>query len=257
MVRRKSPELTSEWEEFKLTGSREARNKLIEGYYPLVQFVASRVKQKLPLTVEEGDLVSYGVFGLIDAIDKFELDRKIKFETYAITRIRGAIIDEIRAMDWVPRSVRSKAKELDRASVKLEGELNRMPTELELATELGLTAVELRASQSAVSGTHIAALDDIMSTPDGSLALMDTLRDASAMDPVGLVSTMETVRLLARALDSLDLRDKTVLSLYYAENLTLQAIGEVLGVTESRVCQLHTRAVKNLWAKLPQSVAHE
>lgn len=254
---RKSPELTSEWVEFKTTGSREARNKLIEGYYPLVQFVANRMKQKLPATVEEADLVSYGVFGLIDAIDKFDLERKIKFETYAITRIRGAVIDEIRAMDWVPRSVRSKAKDLDRTSSKLETELNRAPSDLELSVGLGMSLTELRSSQNAVSGTHLVPLDEMLGSDGGGLALMDTLKDVSAEDPMASMVTHETVRLLARAMAGLDVRDSTVLSLYYAEALTLQSIGEVLGVTESRVCQLHTRAIQNLRKRLALSVAYE
>lgn len=256
MVRSKSPDLTAEWEEFKATGSQVARNALIEGYYPLVMSVAGRVKAKLPANVEEGDLVSYGVFGLIDAIEKFDLDRKIKFETYAITRIRGAIIDEIRSMDWVPRSVRSKAKDIDKATAELEAELNRSPTESELAERLNVSESEVRSSIHKVHGSYLTPLDDLVSSAeDGSLSLLDTLQDDGAEDPSASLATYETVSLLAKAMSRLDVRDSTVLALYYSEDLTLQQIGEVLGVTESRVCQLHTKAVQSLRKLLSLSEA--
>jgi RNA polymerase sigma factor for flagellar operon FliA len=241
------PDMTQQWLLFKRTGDMQARNELIESYYDLVKYVAGRLKTGLPVNVEQDDLVSYGVFGLIDAIDKFDLKRNIKFETYAMSRIRGAIIDEIRSLDWVPRSVRSKAREIDKAVTFLEAKLSRSPTHEEVADYLGIPVRDLRLAVGQVGTSSMVPLDEVLgSSLDGTVTLGDTLRDVSADDPVTAVELESTKDSLSRAITLLELRDRIVLSLYYLEDLTLLQIGQVLGVTESRVCQLHTRAVLNL-----------
>lgn len=244
------------WERFKAHGDPVVRERLILHYAPLVKYVAGRVAVGLPANVDQADLVSYGVFGLIDAIEKFDLERAIKFETYAITRIRGAIIDELRAMDWIPRSVRSKARDVERAYATLEGELHRTPTEPEVAARMGITLKELHAIFSQVSYVNVVALDELLGVTGEkgeSLSLGDTLQDTRVEDPVTAFENEETKYLLARAIDQLPEREKIVVTLYYYENLTLSEIGKVLGVTESRVCQMHTKAVVAMRAKLAEA----
>ncbi len=243
------------WEDYKATGSAAARDDLILKYSPLVRYVAGRVGVGLPPNVEQADLVSYGIFGLIDAIDKFDLERAIKFETYAISRIRGAIIDELRSMDWIPRSVRSKAREVERTYAELETELHRTPTEPEVADRMGIPLRELHQIFSQVSYVNVVALDELLGSGAGAekaegMSLGDTLADAKAEDPVLAFEGEETKFLLARAIDQLTEREKIVVTLYYYEGLTLAEIGRVLGVTESRICQMHTKAVLQLRTKL-------
>jgi RNA polymerase sigma factor for flagellar operon FliA len=245
------------WEDYKATTSAAARDELILKYSPLVRYVAGRVGVGLPPNVEQADLVSYGIFGLIDAIDKFDLERAIKFETYAISRIRGAIIDELRSMDWIPRSVRSKAREVERTYAELETELHRTPTEPEVAQRMGLALRELHAIFSQVSYVNVVALDELLGSGSGSdkaegMSLGDTLADSKAEDPVMAFEGEETKFLLARAIDQLTEREKIVVTLYYYEGLTLAEIGRVLGVTESRICQMHTKAVLQLRTKLAE-----
>jgi RNA polymerase sigma factor FliA len=243
------------WEKFKATGDQSTRERLILHYSPLVKYVAGRVGVGLPPNIEQADLVSYGVFGLIDAIEKFDIDRAIKFETYAISRIRGAIIDELRAIDWIPRSVRYKAREVERAYSALEGELHRTPTESEVAGRLGITREDLRQIFSQVSYVNVVALDELLTVggeKGDKLSLVDTLEDTKAEDPVTVFETEETKFLLARAINQLPEREKIVVTLYYYEGLTLAEIGRVLGVTESRICQMHTKAVLQLRAKLAE-----
>ncbi len=241
------------WQEYKDTGDRAVRDRLIVHYSPLVKYVAGRVGVGLPPNVEHADLVSYGVFGLIDAIDKYDLERAIKFETYAISRIRGAIIDELRSIDWIPRSVRSKSREVERTYAALESELHRSPTEQEVADRLGISIGDLHQIFSKVSYANVVALDELMhagSERGDSLTLGDTLKDNRAEDPVQAFETQETKFLLSRAINLLPEREKIVVTLYYYEGLTLAEIGRVLGVTESRICQMHTKAVMQLRAKL-------
>lgn len=241
------------WREYKDTGDRAVRDRLIVHYSPLVKYVAGRVGVGLPPNVEHADLVSYGVFGLIDAIDKYDLERAIKFETYAISRIRGAIIDELRSIDWIPRSVRSKSREVERTYAALESELHRSPTEQEVADRLGISIGDLHQIFSKVSYANVVALDELMhagSERGDSLTLGDTLKDNRAEDPVQAFETQETKFLLSRAINLLPEREKIVVTLYYYEGLTLAEIGRVLGVTESRICQMHTKAVMQLRAKL-------
>jgi len=240
------------WVRFKTTGDAAVRERLILHYSPLVKFVAGRVGVGLPSNVEQADLVSYGVFGLIDAIEKYDLERAIKFETYAIQRIRGAIIDELRALDWIPRSVRSKAREVERTYAELEARLHRTPTEPEVAAQMGIPLKDLHHIFSQVSYVNLVALDELMSGGEkgDSLSLGETLEDTRAEDPVLAFEGEETKFLLARAIDQLSEREKIVVTLYYYENMTLAEIGRILGVTESRICQMHSKAVLQLRTKL-------
>ena len=244
------------WQDYKKTGDHGLRERLILHYSPLVKYVAGRVGVGLPPNIEQADLVSYGIFGLIDAIDKFDLERAIKFETYAISRIRGAIIDELRAIDWIPRSVRYKAREVEKAYTKLEGELHRTPTEAEVAAEMGIALDDLHTIFSQVSFVNVVALDELLSVggeKGDKLSLVDTLEDTKAEDPVLAFESEETKYLLAKAINMLPEREKIVVTLYYYEGLTLAEIGQVLGVTESRICQMHTKAVLQLRGKLADS----
>ncbi|MGH3600563.1 MAG: RNA polymerase sigma factor WhiG [Pseudonocardiaceae bacterium] len=241
------------WQQYKRTGARPLRDELIVQYSPLVKYVAGRVSAGLPHTIEQGDLVSYGMFGLIDAIEKFDTDRKIKFETYAITRIKGAIIDELRSIDWVPRSVRAKARSVERAYAQLEGRLLRTPTDAEVASEMGISEPELQQLFSQISFVGIVALDEVVSSGQGdrgeSATVGDTLADRG-VGPVGAYEVEEMKQILAGAINRLADREKMVLSLYYYEGLTLAEIGQVLGVTESRVCQIHTKSILHLRSRM-------
>jgi RNA polymerase sigma factor for flagellar operon FliA len=247
-------ELAIRWDVFKRTGDNEAREKLILHYAPLVKYVASRVATGLPSSVDQSDLVSYGMFGLIDALEKFEPGRGNKFETYAIPRIKGAIIDELRAMDWVPRSIRFKARELEKAQADLEAMLKRQPSELELAERLGMSRRELHDMVTQISFVSVLALDEVVSAGSDrgeQVSLIDTLAD-KGIDPTWGLESQEMRGLLAAAINSLSEREKIVVTLYYFEGLTLAEIGEILGVTESRVCQIHTKAVGGLRGQLSE-----
>jgi RNA polymerase sigma factor for flagellar operon FliA len=251
-VQPKADELSLLWDEFKATASPEARERLILHYAPLVKYVASRVATGLPASVEQADLVSYGMFGLIDALEKFEPARGNKFETYAIPRIKGAIIDELRAMDWVPRSVRFKAREIEKAVADLESMLKRAPSEREVAERLGVSISELHDVVNQISFVSVLALDELLSVGSDrgeQVSLLDTLADKGT-DPTLGVEGQETRALLAGAINSLSEREKIVVTLYYFEGLTLAEIGDILGVTESRVCQIHTKAVNQLRLQL-------
>ncbi len=241
------------WKEFKAEGDSAVRERLILHYAPLVKYVAGRVGVGLPPNIEQADLVSYGIFGLIDAIEKFDLSRAIKFETYAISRIKGAIIDELRSIDWIPRSIRSKAREVERAYAALEARLHRTPTEPEVAAELGIGLDDLHSIFGQVSFVNVLALDELLNVngeKGDKVSLVDTLEDTRVEDPVRAFESQETKHLLARAINLLPEREKIVVTLYYYEGLTLAEIGQVLGVTESRICQMHTKAVLQLRAKL-------
>ncbi len=240
------------WSDYKASGSSADRDRLILHYSPLVKYVAGRVATGLPQNVEQADLVSYGIFGLIDAIEKFDLGRGFKFETYAISRIKGAILDELRSIDWVPRSVRAKARALEKAYAKLEAEQHRSPTDDELASELGVTNSQLQATLGQISFIGLVALDEMLSVGGDrgeSLTLGDTVAD-SAAGPVASFEVEEMRQILADAINHMPEKEKVVLTLYYYEGLTLAEIGEVLGVTESRVCQIHTKSVIHLRSKI-------
>jgi RNA polymerase sigma factor FliA len=249
----KAIELKDLWKKYKTSGDERARERLVVAYSPLVKYVAGRMGTNLPGHVDEADLISYGLTGLISAIERFDLSREIKFETYAITRIRGAIIDELRTLDWVPRSVRARARQFERANMKLEAKLQRAPSDDEMANELEITVDEFQEQLVQISNSTIVALDELWNVSDSSgdsVSLLDTLPDRGAPDPQQLVDESELRDRIADAIAALPEREKLVVALYYYENLTLREIGEVLGVTESRVSQLHTKAVLRLRSKL-------
>jgi RNA polymerase sigma factor for flagellar operon FliA len=245
------------WIEFRRTGSKDLRDRLIVMYSPLVKYVAGRLGSGLPAHVDEGDLVSYGLLGLIGAIERYDPDRDIKFETYAISRIRGSIIDELRALDWVPRSVRSRAREIERAIVTLEAKLGRAPTDDEIAGKVGISLEELEDSLTDIARSSIAALDELWSVSGegDQISLLDTLEDPESARPADALDETELREILGDAIARLPEREKLVITLYYYEELTLREIGDVLGVTESRVSQLHTKAILRLKARLAGAVA--
>jgi RNA polymerase sigma factor for flagellar operon FliA len=248
--------MQSLWLQYRKTADPTIRDRLILTYAPLVKYVAGRLGSGLPAHVDEGDLVSYGLLGLIGAIERYDPERDVKFETYAIARIKGAIIDELRAMDWVPRSVRSRAREIERTIGELERHLMRAPTDEEIAAKLGVSEEELEESLAEISRTSIAALDELWTVQGGGgdqIALIDTIEDADAPDPQSALSQTEMREAIGEAIARLPEREKLVVTLYYYEELTLREIGEVLGVTESRVSQLHTKAILRLKARLAGS----
>src|SRR5947209_3613876 len=225
--------LEDTWVSYKEDGAPEAREKLIVHYAPLVKYVASRVATGLPANVEQADLVSYGIFGLIEALAKFDPSREIKFETYAIPRIRGAISDELRSLDWVPRSVRFKAREVEKAYSELEAKLKRAPSDAEIAEHLEVSLPELHDIVTQISFVTVTALEEVVSAgPDRgeSMSLLDTLADLAATDPASGLEGNETRLMLSSAINSLSEREKIVITLYYFEGLTLAEIGAVLGV---------------------------
>ena len=255
-VARVEDSVTLAWDEYKGRNSSEARDQLILHYSPLVKYVAGRVAVGLPANIEQADLMSYGIFGLIDAIDKFDRSKNVKFETYAISRIRGAIIDELRAIDWVPRSVRFKAREVEKAYASLENRLKRPPSDAEIAQELGITIDDLNHIYTQLSNVSLIALDEITSG-DGEkgdkLSLLDTLEDTKTANPMEAFESEEMREILVQAVNKLSEREKKVVTFYYFAGLTLAEIGQVLGVTESRVCQIHTKAVLALRGKIAEA----
>lgn len=250
-------DVQSLWRRYKTHSDKNARDQLILNYAPLVKYVAGRMGAALPAHVDESDLISYGLLGLINAVERFDLKRRIKFETYAVTRIRGAIIDELRTLDWVPRSVRSRARDIERASAALEHKLHRAPTDAEMAAALEITVEEFRDSLTQIANSSLVALDEVWSGGNGTdgVALVDTLGDEASQHPEGAMAETETRIVLSDAIADLPEREQIVVSLYYYEGLTLREIGEVLDVTESRVSQLHTKAVLRLRGKLSEAPA--
>jgi RNA polymerase sigma factor for flagellar operon FliA len=240
------------WLEYRRTNDGGLRDRLILTYAPLVKYVAGKLGSGLPAHIDDGDLVSYGLLGLISAIDRYDPARDIKFETYAIARIRGAIIDELRALDWVPRSVRARARQIERAIGELEAKFGRAPTDEEISARVGITVEELEDSLTDISRSSIAALDELWSVSGegDQVSLLDTLEDPDSIRPPEALDEAEVKETLADAISRLPDREKLVITLYYFEELTLREIGEVLRVTESRVSQLHTKAVLRLKSRL-------
>ena len=254
----KAVELRELWRNYKNDGDERARERLVVAYSPLVKFIAGRMASGLPSHVDEGDLMSYGLLGLIGAIERFDLEREIKFETFAVARIKGAIIDELRSLDWVPRSVRSRAREVERAHGALEAELGRSPTDEEMAEKMEMTVDEFQDALLQIANSSVLALDDLWTFADpdgggGQISVLDTIQDPNALDPESEAHTAELKDRLADAIESLPERERLVIALYYYENLTLREIGEVLGVTESRVSQLHTKSVLALRSRFQSS----
>ncbi len=237
------------WGRYVAERARTDRDRLIVHYAPLVRFVSGRIASGLPSSVDRSELTSSGMFGLIDAISKFEPGRGYKFETYAMARVRGAIFDELRSSDWVPRSVRSKARAIDAAHRRFEAEHHRRPDDTEAARLAGMSADQYRGALAQVAMAGVGALDEQVSVEGESARLGDLLADGGSTPDDALEEDLSR-RLLAGEVNLLPQREKLVLSLYYYEGLTLAEIGRVLGVTESRVCQIHTRAVAHLRSRL-------
>lgn len=246
-------ELRRLWMEFKADGNPEAREKLIVHYAPLVKYVSGRVAIGLPPTIDPEDLNSYGIFGLVDAIEKFEPDRGVKFETYAIARIRGAVFDGLREQDWVPRTVRQKARRLEQTVARLEARLGRTATDAEICEAMNMSLDEYVQLLSEIRGTGIISLDEwwaVDGDDDKGLNLGELIEDPAAEHVGAAIEAEQVAQLLGEVIDALPEREKLIVTLYYYEGLTLKEIGHVLGVTESRVSQLHTRAIVRLRARL-------
>ncbi len=240
------------WELYHSTADIHVRDELVVRYAPLVKYVAGKVSVTLPSMVEYRDLVGYGNFGLLDAIEKFDPKKHVKFKTYAVTRIRGAIYDHLRELDWVPRSIRRKTKQIERAIAKLESQLGRPATDEEIALEMGIDRRELLKIMAKVSSTSILSLQEIWPiNPDSEGGTLgDTIESLHTDNPDVVLEREEIKRVILESLQELPDKEKKVLVLYYYENLTLREIGKILEVTESRVSQLHTKAILRLRAKL-------
>jgi RNA polymerase sigma factor FliA len=240
------------WRDYKHNGRSKTREQLILHYAPFVKFVALRAAAGLPANVEHCDIISYGIFGLIDAIDKFDPDLGYKFETYALPRIRGAILDELRANDRAPRSIRAKKRAIEGAYSKLENELRRTPSDEEVAAELGLSAGQLAKAHGQISAVAIVSLDEpiVASTPEHAMTRGEAVADRFGDDPAETFEAAETSQILADAIGRMPERERLVLTLYYYKGLTLAEIGKMLGVTESRVCQIHRKAILQLRARV-------
>ncbi|HEY9899711.1 MAG TPA: FliA/WhiG family RNA polymerase sigma factor [Pantanalinema sp.] len=234
------------WKKYTTEGDRESREQLILQYAPMVRYVVGRLAVTLPATIDHDDLYGYGVIGLIHAIERFSPERGVKFETFAMTRVRGAIIDELRSQDWVPRSVRARGRELSAVISQLEGALGRHATEAEIAQAMGVSTDELAGMMAAATSPFLSLDELVQVGEDGqSLSWVDTMVD-DRPGPSAQLEDREFREQLASAIDALPPREKQLLALYYHEGLTLKEIGQVLGVTESRVCQLHTQAALRL-----------
>jgi len=245
------------WQTYKLTGDPRTRDRLIVKYGPLVKYVAGRLAMGLPPHIDVDDLVSYGVFGLFDAIEKFDPSRAVKFETYAIARIRGAMLDSLRAYDWIPYSVRQKAKDLERAYAKIEAREGRSATDVEVALELGISAAQLDKMLQEVRGMAVVSLDDVWSGDEdtsGGMRPIEVLEDPNAEDPERHVEFEDRKRILAESIAKLPEKERRVVSLYYYEGLTSKEISQVLGVSQSRISQLHSKAIMRLKGRLARQL---
>jgi RNA polymerase sigma factor for flagellar operon FliA len=240
------------WRDYRQTRDSKIREMFIKQYAPLVKYVAGKIAVGMPHNVEFDDLVGFGVFGLLDAIDKFDPDKNVKFKTYAVTRIRGAIFDELRTIDWVPRSVRQKTREVEEAIGALEAQLGRTATDQEIANSLGLDEKEFIKTMMKISGTTMLSLNDVWFSGDENdkVSIGDSIESPSSLNPDVIIEKDEIRRVIVEAIEELPDKEKKILVLYYYEDLTLKEIGEVLEVTESRVSQLHTKAILRLRAKL-------
>jgi RNA polymerase sigma factor for flagellar operon FliA len=227
---------------------KKTKEKLILEYAPLIKFIAQKIAVRLPSNIEFDDLVSSGVIGLMDAIDKYDPSRDNKFKTYAEFRIRGAILDELRAQDWVPRSIREKAKQLERAHLRLEQRLGRVPTEDEVTTELNISKDEYYDLLNQVKSVSVFSLDEAGSfNSSDRKSILSLLESCKVPSPINELNLKAVKDIVTKAIESLPEKQRLVLSLYYYEDLNLKEIGDVLDVTESRVSQLHTQAI--LWLR--------
>ncbi len=232
------------WEMYQVNRTSELREQIILEYAPLVKVVAGRLSMYLGYNVEYDDLVSYGIFGLIDAIDKFDMGKEVKFETYASLRIRGAILDQIRKMDWIPRTVRQKQKKIDEAIKRVEMQTGKTALDEEIAQELGLTGGELTEWQSQLKVTNVVSLNEFIE--QGTEPVMDARHNSHFIQPEERVQETELKEKLQEAMEKLTEKEKRVILLYYYEDLTLKEISRILEVSESRVSQLHTKALSKM-----------
>lgn len=238
------------WEQYKLNHDRRIKDALIMKYASFVKWVAGRIAVNLPSNVEFDDLVSYGILGLIDAIDKYDSDRNVKFKTYAKTRIRGAIFDELRVLDWTPRSVRQKARKLEKAYAKLEGKLGRDAKDEEVAEYLQIDISELHKLYDETKKSLLLSLDEIFYDDEEGSSRFDFIEDQKSDNPQTKIEEAEAKKILADAISKLSDRERMVITLYYYEELTSKEIGKILGVSDSRVSQLHTKAILRLRGRL-------
>ena len=240
------------WLEYRKTKSPQLRDKFIRQYMPLVKYVAGKLAVGMPGSVEFDDLVGFGQFGLLDAIEKFDPGKNVKFKTYAVTRIRGAIFDELRQLDWVPRSVRQKSREIEDTIVELESKLGRTATDAEIAEKLGVSESEYQQTVMKVSGTSVLSLNDVWYSGNDNdhMSIGDSIESPSSLNPDVIVEREEIRKVIIEAVNELPEKEKMVIVLYYHEDLTFKEIGQVLEVSESRISQLHTKANLRLRAKL-------
>lgn len=256
MIKSKYDEIPEEdlWVEYKKNKDQRVRDYFIEKYAPLVKYVAGKVAIGKPTNIDYDDLVGFGVFGLMDAIEKFDPEKKVKFKTYAVTRIRGSIYDELRSIDWVPRSIRQKAKEIENAILSIEARTEKMATDQEIADEIGIELREFYSVMTKVSGTTLLSLGDTWysGNDNDKISIIDTIESPNILNPDVSVEREAVRELIVGGINELPDKEKKVLVLYYYEDLTLKEIGEVLEVTESRVSQLHTKAIIRLRAKLAE-----
>lgn len=240
------------WKTYRKTRNGEIRNRLIKQYLPLVKYVAGKLAVGMPQNVEFDDLVSYGVIGLFDAIEKFDPGKHVKFKTYAVTRVRGAIFDQLRQLDWVPRSIRQKTRELEETVRRLESQLGRSASDTEIAKELGVSVKDFEKIILKISGTTVLSLNDVWYSGDDNdrMSIGDSIESPQNRNPDAIVEKQEIKRVIVESINELPDKEKKVLVLYYYEDLTLKEIGAVLGVTESRISQLHTKAIMRLRGRL-------
>jgi RNA polymerase sigma factor FliA len=245
------------WAKFRQTNNPEMRDKLLADYLPLVKNVAGRLAAGFPKSVELNDLVNTGVIGLIEAFNNFDPERGVKFETFAVPRIRGAILDELRALDWVPRSTRAKARSIEKAVNKLENQLGRGPSETELARTLQISMEDLHYALKDVSVTSLLSLDELICREDDNRQVprIETVENTTTVDVLDDMEKTELRVFLIHAISNLSEQERLVVSLYYYEELTLKEIGEIMLISESRVSQIHTRAVTRLRAMIRDKFA--
>lgn len=240
------------WTSYKKHNSKNAREELILNYLWLVKYISGRLAIALPPHIKTDDLINSGVIGLIDAVEKFDPTRKIKFQTYAAFRIKGAILDELRRLDWAPRTIREKAKKIEDTLLSLEKKLNRKPTEKELADELRISTEKLSETYRQISATSLLSLEEIWGN-DGAqkgITRMEVLEDKESPDPWLVVEEDEIKRIITKEIENLPDKEKLVVILYYYEGMTLKEIGEVLELSESRISQIHSRVILNLRKRL-------
>ena len=236
------------WDAYRQKKTQETREQLIIEYAQLVKLVAGRLSMYLGHNVEYDDLVSYGIFGLIDAIDKFDLEKNVKFETYASLRIRGAILDQIRKMDWIPRSVRQRQRKIDEAMKQIEMRTGKTASDEELAKQLGLTAEELCSWQTQLKVTNVVSLNEF--EENGPEPMIDSAHPVRFSQPEEVVEEAELKEKLAESLELLTEKERRVIELYYYEDMTLKEISKILEVSESRISQLHTKALNKMRKKM-------